>query len=80
MSELNGETIDQLSLELINAVLTLEERQLSEIEVARLRLAMADPSPELDELIDDIRTDLAHTLAGYVVAVFNAAAIDPLTP
>jgi hypothetical protein len=80
VTELNDETIDQLSLELLNTVLTLEERQLSETEVARLRLALADPSPEIEELISDIRTDLADVLAGYVVAIFNAAAIDPLTP
>ena len=80
MTELNDEAIDQMCLELLNAVLTLEERKLSEIELTRLRLALADPSPEVEELIDDIRTDLADTLAGYVSLLFNEVALDPLLP
>ena len=75
--EITATDIDVALRHLLNMALTYESRQLTATEHARLKLALADMSPEVEELVDAIMCSMASELGDCVSVLIESIATDP---
>jgi hypothetical protein len=74
-----GEEIDNLLRHVINCAVSYEVAKgaLSDVEDARLKLALADPSEDVQALIDECMDVMCAQLAEVTAALLNEVALEP---
>jgi hypothetical protein len=74
-----AEDVDEAIMQAINTAVAFEcSTKLNPTEHARLKLALRERSPEVDELVDLCMEAMVETLAEVVAALLNNIALEPV--
>jgi hypothetical protein len=72
-----AEDVDDAIRHAVNIALAFECSKLTATEHARLKLALASPSEDVEEILDEVMDAMVSRLCECVCSVLNTVALEP---